>query len=230
MYKEKITLKNSRNNNSQKVEITFILLSLIYFSDKKLSYADKRSTFTPLQRAKQTVRTVNSIRKFVPSARIIIVETGKEVHLPCKLIEICDEYIFLGHNFLVRMACDSKYKGLGEAVSLLFARKYLINKADYFFKISGRYYLTDKFNLSLWNKDKLTFRKYENDVSTRFYGFPNRFFNWWFLALLQSIPYLLLGQAIEHVLPKFIPSNKVKSINYLGVEGRIGTNNYLLCE
>ncbi|MCL5784048.1 MAG: hypothetical protein M1142_01675 [Patescibacteria group bacterium] len=229
MLKEKINFKIFKRNSSKR-KITFILLSLIYFSDKKLSYSDNRSAFTPLQRAKQTVKTINSIRKSIPSANIIMIEVGRNPNLPCNLPELCDEFVYLGNNFLIRAACDSRYKGLGEVISLLLAKKYLINKADYFFKISGRYYLTEKFDLSQWVSDKFVIRKYNNDMSTRLYGFPNKLFNFWFLALLKSLPYLLIGRAIEHTLPKFLPSKEIKALNNLGIAGKVGVNNYFLSE
>ena len=106
-----------------KQKITFIITSVIYFPNKKLSYADKRSVFTPEQRATQPLETIKSIRDKVPMANIVLVELGMKKKIDASLLSVIDTYIYIGNNPIVKWAASGKYKGLGEAVGLLAAAK-----------------------------------------------------------------------------------------------------------
>ena len=139
-------------------KITFIITSVIYFPDKKLSYTDTRSAFTPEQRIVQTMETIKSIRSKLPLASIVLIEMGRQKNIDSSLINAVDKYIYNGNNLFVQWAAGSKYKGLGEAAGLLFASKKIeqIN-SDIFFKISGRYFLNDGFNINYWQGNHFFF-------------------------------------------------------------------------
>lgn len=212
-------------------KITFIITSVIYFPDKKLSYTDTRSAFTPEQRIVQTMETIKSIRSKLPLASIVLIEMGRQKNIDSSLINAVDKYIYNGNNLFVQWAAGSKYKGLGEAAGLLFASKKIeqIN-SDIFFKISGRYFLNDGFNINYWQGNHFFFRKYADGISTRLYAFHSSLFSHWTKAIRKSLLLLYKGKSIEDVLPLFINKSLVKEISTLGVSGTIGPSGEFFSE
>jgi len=208
-------------NNNEKV---FIVVSIIYLSDKPLSYSSTRSFFTPDERIAQTIRTVQSIRYMIPGAKIILLESGLKKNLSQELLSIIDEYIYIGDRKIVRFACDSKFKGLGEIASLLSIRK-LLNKDKDYFKISGRYYLNNNFQVSDWNDGDFNFKfRTKDSFSTVFYKFKGRVLKYFSMSLLLTIPFCFLNRSIERVIFRFIPKNKIKKIKQIGVSGLIAVD------
>jgi hypothetical protein len=210
-------------------EINFIITSVIYFDDKPLIGGQPRSHFSFLERAEQTLKTINSIRQKVPRAKIILVELGLKKSLPLSLENKVDSYLYLGEKKIIRFACDGKNKSLGEAVALIIAKNKL-PRTDFYFKISGRYFLNDNFNLSDWESDdKMLVKFYSYNFSTRLYGFSKNFLNIWFFCLLKSLPYLILGYSIEDVMYKFL-KNRIKKIDTIGLSGFVAPNGTFLEE
>ena len=91
-------------------KITFIITSVIYFPDKKLSYTDTRSAFTPEQRIVQTMETIKSIRSKLPLASIVLIEMGRQKNIDSSLINAVDKYIYNGNN-LFAIYRNEKYHG-----------------------------------------------------------------------------------------------------------------------
>jgi hypothetical protein len=210
------------------VEKRFIITSLVNYLSEPLSYTQVRSVFSPEERACQTVYTISSIREKIPAAKIMLLEMGLKKKLPHNIGNIVDDYLYLGEIELVRQACDSPFKGFGEAVGLIHAKRYLPSEQVFYFKISGRYFLTEHFCVDEWNLQKFNVRNNGTDISTRLYGFPCVFFELYFHALTQSLPLLLENQCIEHVLPNFIPERAIHSLEHLGVGGKVApTGEYL---
>lgn len=207
----------------------FIITSVIYFPSRPLSYSETRSVFSESDRALQTFETIKSIRNRFKDVKIILFESGLKKELPYNLDEFVDEYIYLGGKFFMRWACDSKYKGLGEAVALIYAKKHLLNKADFYFKISGRYYLTDEFNLCSWDKKCFNAKKFNYNISTRLYGFPSAYIKKWHYFLIKNLIPLFYGKSMEDVMTKFC-NKKTNYIKQLGVSGQIGPSGGLIVE
>lgn len=211
------------------MRLCFIISSVIYFPSKPLSYIKTRSLFSALDRAKQTLETIRSIRSRFKDVKIILVESGLKRDLPYDLDKYADAYVYLGENHIVRWACDSKHKGLGEAISLIYAKKYIVNQSDFYFKISGRYFLTDNFNLNSWNNKCFNVKKYEQNISTRLYGFPCSSLKTWHSFLKKSIIYLVRGKSLEDSITKFLPKN-TNFIERIGVAGYVGIDGSFIDE
>ena len=209
---------------------TVIITSVIYFSQKKLSKSSVRSVFTPEVRTMQTFQTIDSIRKKIPGAFIILLEMGKEKNIADELVKGVDKYVFIGNNRLVKWAVNGKYRGLGEAMGLIVSKKELYTGADFFFKISGRYFLNDEFDLTLWKDNFFSARKYERGISTRFYGFSKELFADWQKALRRSLLQLYRGRSIEDVLPVKFGKERIHAIKKLGVAGYVGPDGAYLEE
>src|SRR3989344_4975167 len=196
----------------------FIITSVIYPKQGKIEYNDQRSLFSPEERARQTLQTIESIRAKVPNVKIILVESGLRRELPFELDKKADQYIYVGGKKLVRWACDSRYKSLGEIMMLLAAADRLSGIADFYFKISGRYYLDEEFNINNWKRGLFVLQYIQKDyVCTRLYGFRAEAFNTWKYALLKGLPLALAGYAVENTLAKYIPRSQVHRLERLRV-------------
>lgn len=205
-------------------------MSIIYLSEKPLSYSTVRSVYTPEERVEQTKKTIISIREKVPGAKIILCESGLRKELPGNIQDLADEYFFIGGKSIVRLACDGRFKGLGEIISILQLGKLMSPERDYF-KISGRYYLNDNFSIAEWREGdfNLKFRS-SNSFSTVFYKFKGKSFNIFRRALILSIPFCLLNRSIEHIIYRFIPAAKVRKIERVGVSGLVAVDGKLFSE
>lgn len=203
----------------------FLVTSVIYSKEnKKVTYGGVRSIFIPEERAKQTAHTIATIRQKAPQAKVVLVEAGLWGDLPAGLAEKADQYLYLGDKKLVRWACDSTFKSLGEASMLLYTLKYLKQDADFYFKISGRYFLSDEFNLNDWSDGGFVLHFMQNDyISTRLYGFRKEMIKTWKFALIKGLPFSFIGYAIENTLAKFLPKKFTRRINRLGVAGLSAT-------
>jgi hypothetical protein len=219
------------NKAHNKTKYCFIITSVIYTKQKELSYANTRSVYNPEERALQTLQTIASIKEKIPEAKIVLVESGLRKELPQDLSRRVDQYLYVGDNFLARRACDSKFKSLGEAVMLLVAMGKIEYNAAVFFKISGRYFLDNSFNIISWQSDLFRFFYIRKDyVSTRLYSFGKEFFFIWRFALIKGIPLLFLDYPIEHILPRFIPKKYILPLEKVGVMGNDATNGKIVKE
>jgi len=208
------------NNN----DLVFLVLSIIYLSEKPLSYSAVRSIYSAQERAEQTKKTILSIREKVPGARIVLCESGLRKELPDSIQSLADEYLYIGDKPFVRYACDGRFKGFGEIASLLQLRKYIFSSNDYF-KISGRYYLNDRFNIADWREGDFNFKfRSSSSFSTVFYKFKGKAVRPLVRALILSIPLCFLNRSIEHVIFRFIPSRRIKKIENIGVSGLVAVD------
>ncbi len=211
-------------------KITFIITSVIHFSHKKLSKSIVRSVFTPDQRTEQTIKTVKSIREKIPNATIILLEMGKEKDIAEELVRAVDKYVYIGNNRWVRWSVNGRRRGLGEAIGLIASGNELENNTDFFFKMSGRYYLNDDFKKEAWNGNYFLARKYERGISTRFYGFSKEFFRDWQRALKRSLLSLYFGSSIEDVLPEKFGKERIHDVRKIGLAGYVAPDGSYLEE
>ena len=200
---------------------TFIISSAIYLSQKKLPGAVVRSVFTPEERTAQTLETIHSIRRQVPGAFIILLEMGKERDISDELIRLSDKYVFIGNHRVVRWAVDGKTRNLGEAIGLIVSKDEIYTDADFYFKMSGRYFLNDGFDPEVWSGRSFFARKYERGISTRLYGFSKEYFTDWQKALKRSLLSLFRGRSIEDVMPAKFGWERIHEIKKLGISGYV---------
>lgn len=122
----------------------FIVLSMIKCKDTPLSYTPVRSVFTQEQRFQQTMDTIKSIKKYAPTADILLVDSSTELTK-----EYYDTLLKNVTYFIHDTTCNvhTIHKAMGEASQMITALTFLedYNYQNYF-KISGRYTLTNSFD------------------------------------------------------------------------------------
>ncbi len=210
-------------------KIVFLITSVVHFVPSPLSYSKTRSRFTPEERMNQTIQSMKSIRSKFPNAYIVLIELGTREARSKPFKSMADRYIYLGGKKIVRQAVDSPHKGLGEAIGLWLAHRYIQSlRADYFFKLSGRYRLNGQFHKEAWLKDGFSASKEKGWMSTKLYGFSKGYYTKWRMGLKKSMPELKRGIAIEKVLPRKL--GRIRRMNNLGVSGTIAPWNKKVSE
>jgi len=109
---------------------------------------------------------------------------------------------------------DGPYKNIGEAISLLAADT---DEYDNVYKISGRYYLNDDFNYSLWdNNDTMMWVDDANGWRLTVFYKINKKQNIQWLGILMSMVRNNEPRAIEQMM---MDITDFKRIDKVGVEG-----------
>lgn len=218
------------------------------------------------QRIAQTLATAKSIRKYIPNATIFLIDSSKsEVQTEDgaafnELIDTVDHYLDYSddtdiQHFHKNVTNWDIGKNSMESISFLKTLNYIqrdpklwkvINNCHRVFKISGRYHLTDNFDLSKWDNEstlgKFVFKQAQpawippNDtgvttqMQTRLWSFDAG--SWLFViqmfeTIIQNMFNLINEQKyidLEHSMSKYIPQDKLVQLPVIGLEGNIAPN------
>lgn len=219
------------------MRIAFIITSVINTIATELTYG-VRSYYSMNDRFNQTLQTINSIKYYVPTADIYLIEGSNIPHKMEFILEsLVKNYSNIHINSELRKGIESKLKGYGESNQIYYAiNKYDMSKYDYIFKISGRYYLSDNFNLdNLIGYNNIVFCKGKKPppiVSTVLYMIPNKDINLIKLSYNMIIRlYTEYGEKnildnkealhYEYIVPKILGDYTV--IDKIGVKGLVSS-------
>jgi len=230
--------------------------------------------YTPQQRIQQTLDTAKSARKYIPDATLILVDNSKvdvqnddspEFN---ELIDIVDYYIDNSNDTDIKhfhasvtnydigknsMECLGLYKALSHIVQDT-ELKNIVESSRQVFKLSGRYVVTDKFDLSKFDnadtKGKFVFKKRQPSwipeadtgvdhlLQTRLWSFPtedNGVVD--VLNIFQSIINNMFNTFntgkyidVEHSMAKFIPKDKLVELDTVGLQGNIAPNGMMIID
>ncbi len=195
---------------------------------KPLSYTPTRSVYTHQERYEQLLYTIESIKSRLPQAFVLVAENSE------KLPEEYHKGIEKAADHLLRcydtVRTDSQHKGMGEAGCLLSgirAAMKLKIEFDYFFKISGRYYLTDEFDVKRYLVDSKHVAFFqppnENGVSTVLYCIPREM-----MPMFQTWLQKVGGEtSMENYMYEFSKPYAIY-VKPQGAAGRIAVDGFLL--
>lgn len=217
------------------------------------------SMFDPEQRLKQTLATIASVRKFIPESEITLVECsvpGVNADTEKALVDQTDHFVSLSTDANVIYLTEKGDRGdvtknmteavvLRKLMSVANSRGWFAD-SDRIFKISGRYMLNEKFDLTAHtdpaNLEKFVFRKKNLSqfrpehtgvplqYQTRLYSFPPQLLFRYTQVLDQMIEtmqtYFNQGKYIdiEHLWWKLLSANEVTELDKIGVSGNIAPN------
>jgi hypothetical protein len=228
--------------------------------------------YTAQQRISQTLETAKSAKKYIPDATIILVDNSKiEVQNDDsaefnELIDLVDYYIDNSDDDDIKYfhANVTNYdigKNAMEAIGILKALSYIagdkelmniVSSANRIFKLSGRYQVTDKFDISKFDneetKNKYVFKKAQPSwipssdtgvdtlLQTRLWSFPPGLFLDTIEMVKQIIQNMLTmfnsGKYIdnEHSMSKFVPKDKLVELDVVGLQGNIAPNGMMIID
>jgi hypothetical protein len=228
--------------------------------------------YNPQDRIKQTLDTAKSAKKYIPGAVIILVDNSKtDVQNDTsaefeELIDTVDYYIDNSDDDDIKYfhANVTNYdigKNAMEALGMMKALTYIngdedmkkvIVDADRIFKLSGRYQVTDKFDIAKFSnastKDKYVFKRAQPSwinpadtgvntlLQTRLWSFtPAMISN--AMQLYKDIIETMVklfneGKYIdnEHAMSKFIPRDQLVEIETVGLMGNIAPNGMMIID
>jgi len=228
--------------------------------------------YTPQQRIQQTLETAKSAKKYIPDATIILIDNSKvDVQNDTsaefeELIDLVDYYIDNSDDgdmkyFHANVTNYDIGKNSMECLGLFKSLTYMstdkdimkdINKSNRIFKLSGRYILTDKFDITKFDnentKDKYVFKVAQPAwcdptvtgvttlLQTRLYSFtPSLFTDT--IALFQTILNNMVSTYnqkqyidVEHSMSKFIPKDKLVELSTVGLQGNIAPNGMMIID
>ena len=171
-------------------KIIFIVTSCINVDSSPLSYFHTRSVFSPEERLQQTIITLQKLREKIPHATLILANnnylTDEQKNT---LIKYCDSI----NNIDDDIVKTHPNKSFSECVSLLNTCQYILDSQiefDYVFKMSGRYYLMDEFDINKWpfNEQKIvTPRSVDGVVSNVIYSVSKSMIHYYMNRLKHCI-------------------------------------------
>jgi hypothetical protein len=218
--------------------------------------------FSNADRFNQTVDTISSIRDKCPDSKVVLLDGG-----PLGLYDeqqsimdkICDKVIVLKSDPMIKwMHVRMNIQQLKSPSELYLMEQFLhlvdMNKDDRVFKISGRYKLSDRFDIATHTSDKAVFgpkfksckyfdresgKQYEEltewQYRTRLYSFPgtmipemkdkyNEMINFFWELYKTSF------SDVEHVMYKFMDHDKVLEVPIVGLTGIFAERDQLVDE
>ena len=228
--------------------------------------------YTPQQRINQTLDTVKSARKYIPDSTIILIDNSKvdvqnddsaEFN---ELLDLVDYYIDNSDDTDIQHFHNNVQnydigKNTMEVLGMLKALTYMatdeeimkaVNESTRIFKLSGRYILTDKFDITKFDnantKDKYVFKKAQpawcdpavtgvtSLLQTRLYSFtPGLFTDT--IKLLQTIVSNMVETYnrqqyidVEHSMSKYIPKDRLVELETVGLQGNIAPNGMMILD
>jgi hypothetical protein len=228
--------------------------------------------YNPVDRIKQTLDTAKSAKKYIPGAVIILVDNSKvDVQNDTsaefeELIDLVDYYIDNSDDADIQYFHNNVQnydigKNTMEALGMMKALTYIANDdammeeikdADRIFKLSGRYQVTDKFDIAKFSnantKDKNVFKKAQPSwinpadtgvntlLQTRLWSFtPNLLLVTMQLYkdILETMVSLFNQQKYidnEHAMSKFIPKDQLVELDIVGLQGNIAPNGMMIID
>jgi hypothetical protein len=216
-----------------------IVTSIINIPDKPFSYTSTRSIYSRNERFEQTKYTIQTIKNKIPDNKIIAIECSELNEEEIEYINNnVDYFINLYGNVDLEKYIFGISKSMGENTLLLTVINYLKeNNIQYnnFYKISGRYWLTDKFNYDNFNNDKITYvceKNNVNDVYTSFYKLNSKHIDL-YVNFINANKKLLMNcicaEIFFGIFLNTIDECEKNKIEIAGVAGYIAVwNNYFL--
>ena len=138
-----------------------------------------RSFYTPEERFEQTKKTIETIKDKIPDCKIFIVECSDlSENEHNYFIKNSDYFLNLINNESAKEDIYSYSKSLGEGTMTIYAIEYIIQnniQFENFFKISGRYWLSDTFDYKKFDNKNCVIRHYcqNSGTFTALYKLPS---------------------------------------------------------
>ena len=206
-----------------------LITSVVKIPNKKLSYTNIRSVFTSNDRFEQTKKTIESVKNKIPNSKIFIIECSNLTEEHEKYFKNNSDYFLnLYGNDNIENTIYGESKSLAEGTMTIKAIEYIFHNNihfDNFYKISGRYWLSDKFDYNIFNNNHNIFKKINNDVNninTTFFKLTSENIDILYNFLKQHINDMKKCIGYEILFGKFIKIiNAVKFIEIIGIEGYV---------
>ena len=184
-----------------------------------------KSAYSPQERFDQTLKTIESCRKQIPDCKVVLVEMSKIcTEWILTLSELCDQLILCGEDSEFQM-CNQLGKSMGETTLTKLFFQNISDDTEMVYKISGRYWMTEKFNPTDMVRDKFNFLPSDRCVHTTFYSVGKPHFKK-LPDILASIQHFVIHPAndIEHGYWVFLNQDDINFVKKLNCQGYWSVN------
>jgi hypothetical protein len=199
-----------------------------------LSYTNTRSVYSHAERFEQTKKTIQTIREKIPNSKILLVECSNlNEEMTKYLVENSDYFLNLYKDEKIRSNTTGLSKALGEGTMTMCAINYIKHKNieyDNLFKITGRYWLSEKFNYTYFNNNDIVINYINGDrdnTCTSLYKLHKinveefmNFLNKNIHLMIKCIGY----EVLFAIYLKETKSNNIIHLNKIGVNGYISVS------
>jgi hypothetical protein len=212
-----------------------LITSIIKTPNTPLSYTRTRSVYSHEERYEQTKKTIQNVREKIPNVKILMVECST-------LDEIQKEYFTIHCDYFLNLIDQpekvkniySPSKALGEGTMTISAIEYIQKnniEFDNFFKITGRYWLSDYFDYANFENTNIVvhyIHNDENNTCTSLYKLHNTnlsdFSN--FLIANMHLMFQCIGyEVLFAMFLRISKQNKIIHLDKIGVNGLISVSN-----
>lgn len=209
--------------------ILILITSVINTCSNKLSYSKIRSKFSMEERFFQTKNTIQSIHEKITRPKtIMFIETStipKEYELFIK--KNVDIYLNPDNPQILNNTTNCS-KSLGEGSQTIYALQYLIDnniECNHFIKISGRYFLSNKFDLDTYINNNIVVKPINNNkknILTALYKLPGKNVNLLLDFLKENINQMQKCIGYEVLFAQFIQKfTNIIFIDIVGIKGYV---------
>ena len=216
-----------------------IITSKLQVSDQPFSYVGHRTIYSQDERFAQTRNTIESVRKYIPNAFIVLVDNTE--NLPYEttmwLTKNTDVYVASSPRLLRYFTDEQKFKAFAELAQMIHVYNSVLRHMDVsgfknVFKLTGRYTVDQSFDISQYNKfpDMNIFARDEKLTSllyyyTCFYKIaPNQLHSYFAILkkiLLEREHYIMNDLLnLEEIIPLALNFSFVKS-SHLGIRQNV---------
>lgn len=216
-----------------------IVTSIINIPDKPFSYTSKRSQYSREERFQQTKYTIKTLKNKIPDVKIMLVECSVLNEEEIEYINNNIDYFYnLYGNEELEKSIFGLSKSLGEntlLINAIICLKQNNIEYDNLYKISGRYWLTDKFNYDNYDNDKIVYSTNiynEKDIYTSFYKLNKKHIDLYVEFINKNVNLLeqcICAEIFFGIFLDEIDECEKNKIEIAGVAGYIAVwNNYFL--
>ena len=215
------------------METLVFITSIIKPPNTPLSYGT-RSVYTSQERFEQTKITIQSVKEKIPNSKIFLIECSdlneQETNY---FLENTTYFLNLYKNANLRNNMHSPSKSLCEGTMTVCGLQFLIQnniQYDNLIKISGRYYLSEKFDFSNFMNDDIAIKYINNDVNNVFTGLfkiPRQCTDKLCVFLQNSFNRMIACVGYEVLFADFIKSQQSipkKIVNPIGLMGYVSVS------
>jgi hypothetical protein len=212
-----------------------LITSIIKTPNAPLSYTNTRSVYSHEERYEQTKKTIQSVRDKIPNVKILLVECSALDESQTEYLTThCDYFLNLIDQPEKVKNIYSASKSLGEGTMTISAIEYIMQnniEFDHFFKITGRYWLSEHFNYINFENNNIVVHYIHNDKNntcTSLYKLHKtnltNFFN--FLIGNMQLMFQCIGYEVLFAMFLKLPKeNEIIHLDKIGVNGLISVSN-----
>ena len=213
------------------METLIFITSIIKPPDTPLSYGT-RSVYTSQERFEQTKITIQSAKEKIPNSKIFLVECSDLNEQEADYFLQNTTYFLNLYNTNLRNNMHSPSKSLCEGTMTICGLQFLIQNNiayDNLIKISGRYYLSERFNFSNFMNDDIVINYINNDTNNVFTGLfkiPKQCTDNLCVFLQNSLNQMIACVGYEVLFAAFIKTQSVpkKIVNPIGLKGYVSVS------